>query len=72
MGDHDADMGKMRNANKILTEKPEWKGAVGMRMCIWDDNIKVEVPGSFSFRRPAIPIQVFVVLFSPRKEMLAK
>jgi hypothetical protein len=34
-------MGEMRNANRMLTRKPEGKRALGIPGCRWEDNIKM-------------------------------
>jgi hypothetical protein len=38
-------MGMMRNANKILTGKPEGKRPLGKSGHRWEDNIKIELRG---------------------------
>jgi hypothetical protein len=36
-------MGKMRNAYKILVEKPEGKRQLGSPECRWEDNIRMDL-----------------------------
>jgi hypothetical protein len=40
---HVASMGEMRNAYKILVEKPEGKKPLGRHRRRWEENIKMEV-----------------------------
>jgi len=40
---HVAYMGKMRNAYKILVEKPEGKRQLGSPECRWEDNIRMDL-----------------------------
>jgi hypothetical protein len=35
--------GEMRNAYKILVGKPDGKGPLEIRRCIWEDNIRMDV-----------------------------
>jgi hypothetical protein len=36
-------MGKMRNAYRILVQKPEGKRPLRKPMCRWEDNIRIDI-----------------------------
>jgi hypothetical protein len=43
---HVARMGEMRGVYRILVEKPEGKRPLGRPRRRWEDNIKMDIPGS--------------------------
>jgi hypothetical protein len=43
---HVSRMGGLRNANKILVGKPQWKKPIGRQVYTWEDKIKIDLKGN--------------------------
>jgi hypothetical protein len=44
---HVARMGEDRGVHRVLVGKPEGKSPLGRPRCRWEDNIKIDLPGSW-------------------------